>query len=331
MPTSSFPGSPRLLKGGLVLIDPDGGRPTRHRAAVQPGHAHAHAAGQGRRQRQRRTAPRRCASRAHRSRRSSSTPRSTPTDQLELATTAVPPRSASTRTSRRWRPSSTRPARSCWPTTPSPGAARWRSCRWAPPHALRVEQDTGSCRSGSPTSPSPRRRSTPHLNPIRAKVSLGMRVLSVDDLGFDHQGRQPLHGATCSRRNGSPPHRARARPCARSASTGLGMTAERELPADQPVRCVTEVATYGSRRRTRGRVPAPPLRAPARALRAADRALVTEGDRLDNITAAHLGDPEQFWRICDANRAMRPDELTRGLGRRLRITLPDGIPGVVDG
>jgi hypothetical protein len=28
----------------------------------------------------------------------------------------------------------------------------------------------------------------PALNPIRAKVSLGMRVLSVDDLGFDHRG-----------------------------------------------------------------------------------------------------------------------------------------------
>lgn len=28
----------------------------------------------------------------------------------------------------------------------------------------------------------------PALNPIRAKVSLGMRVLSVDDLGFNHKG-----------------------------------------------------------------------------------------------------------------------------------------------
>ena len=28
----------------------------------------------------------------------------------------------------------------------------------------------------------------PALNPIRAKVSLGMRVLSVDDLAFDHKG-----------------------------------------------------------------------------------------------------------------------------------------------
>ena len=28
----------------------------------------------------------------------------------------------------------------------------------------------------------------PALNPIRAKVGLGMRVLSVDDLGFRHRG-----------------------------------------------------------------------------------------------------------------------------------------------
>ena len=55
--------------------------------------------------------------------------------------------------------------------------------------------------------------------------------------------------------------------------------------------------------------------------------VVAQGERLDNITARHLGDPEQFWRVCDANRAMRPDELTETIGRRLRITLPEGIPG----
>lgn len=55
--------------------------------------------------------------------------------------------------------------------------------------------------------------------------------------------------------------------------------------------------------------------------------LVVQGDRLDNITARYLGDPEQFWRVCDANRAMRPDELTETIGRRLRITLPEGLPG----
>ena len=57
---------------------------------------------------------------------------------------------------------------------------------------------------------------------------------------------------------------------------------------------------------------------------------VVERDRLDNITAQYLGDPELFWRICDANRAMRPDELTETIGRRIRITLPEGIPGTED-
>ena len=53
---------------------------------------------------------------------------------------------------------------------------------------------------------------------------------------------------------------------------------------------------------------------------------VTQGERLDNITAHFLGDPEQFWRLCDANRAMRTEELTETVGRKLRITLPEGIP-----
>lgn len=55
---------------------------------------------------------------------------------------------------------------------------------------------------------------------------------------------------------------------------------------------------------------------------------VVEGDRLDNLAAQYLGDPEQFWRICDANAALRPDELTETPGRRLRITLPEGVPGL---
>jgi hypothetical protein len=59
--------------------------------------------------------------------------------------------------------------------------------------------------------------------------------------------------------------------------------------------------------------------------------VVTQGERIDNITAQHLDDPEQFWRICDANRAMRPDELTATIGRRLRITLPEGVAGFSDG
>ncbi len=51
---------------------------------------------------------------------------------------------------------------------------------------------------------------------------------------------------------------------------------------------------------------------------------VTQGERLDNITARYLGDPEQFWRVCDANNAMRPEELTEDVGRSLVIPLPQG-------
>lgn len=53
---------------------------------------------------------------------------------------------------------------------------------------------------------------------------------------------------------------------------------------------------------------------------------VVQGDRLDNVTAKYLGDPEQFWRLCDANNAMQPDELTEHPGQTVRITLPEGIP-----
>jgi len=52
--------------------------------------------------------------------------------------------------------------------------------------------------------------------------------------------------------------------------------------------------------------------------------VVTQGDRLDNLAARFLGDPERFWSLCDVNTAMRPDELTERLGRRLKIPSPAG-------
>jgi len=54
--------------------------------------------------------------------------------------------------------------------------------------------------------------------------------------------------------------------------------------------------------------------------------VVKQGDRIDNIASATIGDPELYWRLCDANLAMRPADLTDTLGRSLRITLPQGIP-----
>ena len=50
--------------------------------------------------------------------------------------------------------------------------------------------------------------------------------------------------------------------------------------------------------------------------------VVAQGDRLDLITARTLGDPEQFWRVCDANDSMNPADLTTELGRTLRVPVP---------
>lgn len=54
---------------------------------------------------------------------------------------------------------------------------------------------------------------------------------------------------------------------------------------------------------------------------------VVQGERLDNIAAQLLGDPDLFWRIADANGAMRPEDLVATVGRQLKITLPQGITG----
>jgi len=50
--------------------------------------------------------------------------------------------------------------------------------------------------------------------------------------------------------------------------------------------------------------------------------VVKAWDRLDNIAASTLGDPEQFWRICDANNAMYPPELTNEPGKTIIIKAP---------
>lgn len=51
-----------------------------------------------------------------------------------------------------------------------------------------------------------------------------------------------------------------------------------------------------------------------------------ERNRLDLVAAGEIGDPERWWQIADANRAMDPDALTGPPGRHLRITLPAGLP-----
>jgi hypothetical protein len=49
---------------------------------------------------------------------------------------------------------------------------------------------------------------------------------------------------------------------------------------------------------------------------------VTQNERLDNITARYLGDPTQFWRVCDANNVLEPNALTDSVGNIIEIALP---------
>jgi hypothetical protein len=53
---------------------------------------------------------------------------------------------------------------------------------------------------------------------------------------------------------------------------------------------------------------------------------VREGDRLDIIAGQQFADARSWWRLADANRALDPADLTERIGRRLRVTLPEGVP-----
>jgi hypothetical protein len=54
---------------------------------------------------------------------------------------------------------------------------------------------------------------------------------------------------------------------------------------------------------------------------------IVEGDRRDVLGARHVGDAELWWRLVDANGVVDPRDLTDAIGRPLRVTLPEGVPG----
>lgn len=56
--------------------------------------------------------------------------------------------------------------------------------------------------------------------------------------------------------------------------------------------------------------------------------IVQQRERLDNITATYLMDPEQFWQLADANLAMKPHQLTEVSGRKLHIPQGTAISGL---
>jgi hypothetical protein len=55
--------------------------------------------------------------------------------------------------------------------------------------------------------------------------------------------------------------------------------------------------------------------------------VVADRERSDSVAASALGDPELYWRLCDGNREVRAEDLVAEVGRRLRVTAPDALPG----
>jgi hypothetical protein len=51
--------------------------------------------------------------------------------------------------------------------------------------------------------------------------------------------------------------------------------------------------------------------------------VVDAGERLDHIAARYLDDPELFWRVCDANHVIAPEDLLVA-GRRIDLPRPGG-------
>jgi hypothetical protein len=54
---------------------------------------------------------------------------------------------------------------------------------------------------------------------------------------------------------------------------------------------------------------------------------VTQSDRVELLADRYLGDAELWWRVADANGVLDPAELTATPGRRIRVTLPEGVAG----
>jgi hypothetical protein len=54
---------------------------------------------------------------------------------------------------------------------------------------------------------------------------------------------------------------------------------------------------------------------------------VVQGERVDVVAAQCYGDPLTYWRLCDSNLAIRPEDVTAVTGAFINISLPPGIPG----
>ncbi len=51
-------------------------------------------------------------------------------------------------------------------------------------------------------------------------------------------------------------------------------------------------------------------------------AVLGDAERLDHLATRTIGDPEQFWRICDASDVMNPPEAAAEPARVFRVPVP---------
>lgn len=80
----------------------------------------------------------------------------------------------------------------------------------------------------------------------------------------------------------------------------------------------TRTVTYVRRR---------PMPVPHQGIVAATHFIVS-GDRPDRLAGRYLADPQQYWRLCDAEGVIQADEIAQPLGHRLDIRLPDPTGGL---
>ncbi len=87
-------------------------------------------------------------------------------------------------------------------------------------------------------------------------------------------------------------------------------------PSSRYAKVSTALFTDGEGRARPYVLPRPmPAPAPTR-----QRHELGDGERLDHVAARAFGDAEQFWRLCDANAELRPEDL-EVVGRRITIPL----------
>jgi hypothetical protein len=66
---------------------------------------------------------------------------------------------------------------------------------------------------------------------------------------------------------------------------------------------------------------------PASSFAVLQRHRVLQGERVDVLAGQAYGDPLLYWRLCDANQALAPEDVTAKPGAFINITLQSGVPG----